>query len=231
MELLAGTSGFSYKEWKGSFYPEKLANADMLRFYAERLSAVELNNTFYRMPRTHVLENWLDQVGEGFRFSVKASRRITHIKRLKGVEDETEYLFSKLTTLGPQLGVVLFQLPPHARKNLERLQTFLELLPDGTPVTFEFRHESWFDDDVFDALRSRNCSLCLADNDGDEPWLTSTADWGYLRLRRTEYSDAALKEWRQRIDAEGWTRTYVFFKHEDAGAGPALATRFLGLKT
>ena len=229
MQLFSGTSGFSYKEWKGNFYPEKLPNGEMLSFYAQRLSSVELNNTFYRMPRTHVLENWRDQVDDSFRFSVKASRRITHIKRIKNCEDETEYLLSKLTTLGKRLGVILFQLPPHLKKDLERLKVFLALLPENTPAAFEFRHSSWFDNDVYAALRERNFALCTADVDDTDhdSTLISTADWGYLRLRKAQYSTAALKMWADRIGEAQWEQGFVYFKHEDDGTGPALASQFL----
>ena len=228
MRLFSGTSGFSYKEWKGNFYPEKLPNDEMLRFYAQKLSSVELNNTFYRMPRTHVLENWLEQVDDNFRFSVKASRRITHIKRIKNCADETEYLLSKLSTLGEKLGVILFQLPPHLKKDIQRLEGFFSLLPNDTPAAFEFRHPSWFDDEVLDALRGRNFALCVADTDDEKDCeLLSTADWGYLRLRKSGYSKKALEHWAHEIEQTSWRRGFVFFKHEDAGSGPALASQFL----
>ena len=228
MQLFSGTSGFSYKEWKGSFYPEKLPNDEMLSFYAQKLSSVEINNTFYRMPRTHVLENWREQVDDNFRFSVKASRRITHIKRIKNCEDETDYLLSKLATLGDRLGVILFQLPPHLKKDMQRLEAFLSLLPEDTPAAFEFRHQSWFEADVYDALRERNFALCTADTDDDEDGvLISTADWGYLRLRRAGYSKTALKQWARKVEQTEWRHGFVFFKHEDGGAGPALASQFL----
>ncbi len=228
MDLHVGTSGFSYKEWKGAFYPEDLPNGDMLGYYAERLGAVEINNTFYRMPSRSVLESWADQVPPSFRFSIKASRKITHFKRLKDTADETAYLIETLGALGDRLGVVLFQLPPNFRCDLERLEAFADLLPATVPAAFEFRHQSWRDEAVHDVLRSRGLALCHADTDEDddeEP--VSTADWGYLRLRRAEYADADLRRWVDRIRAPGWERAFVFFKHEDAGAGPRMAGRFV----
>ena len=165
MDLFSGTSGFSYKEWKGNFYPQNLPNDAMLSFYAQRLPSVELNNTFYRMPRIEVLENWRDQVSDDFRFSVKASKRITHIKRINNCEEETEYLLSKLATLRDRLGAILFQLPPNLKKDLERLKWFCELLPENTPAAFEFRHQSWFDEEIYDLLRDRNFAWCTADGD------------------------------------------------------------------
>ena len=165
MQLRVGTSGYSYKEWKGSFYPEKLKPAEMLGYYAERLPAVEINNTFYRMPKRTVLETWAQQVPESFRFAVKASRRITHFKRLKEVEEETSFLLGNLAVLGERLGVVLFQLPPTLKADLPRLERFLDLLDGGPRAVLEFRHASWLEDDVIDCLRARGVALCLADTD------------------------------------------------------------------
>jgi len=230
MIVYAGTSGYSYKEWKGHFYPEKLPAGDMLSFYAQRLGAVEINNTFYRLPKESVLDGWAAQVPEDFRFSIKASRRITHFKRLKQTDDETAYLLRVLGTLGPMLGVVLFQLPPNFKKDLPRLESFLDLLPPRAPTAFEFRHQSWFDDDVVAVLRDRGCALCLADtDDGDPPPLVDTGSLGYLRLRRADYSDEDLRAWADRIEEQAWDRVFVFFKHEDEAAGPRMAQRFLEL--
>ena len=230
MKLYAGTSGYSYKEWKGSFYPEKLPAAEMLHFYAQQLPAVEINNTFYRLPKAEVLAAWGEQVPATFRFSIKASRRITHLKRLKEAHDETAYLLRTIETLGSRLGVVLFQLPPYLRKDLARLQEFLELLPDATPAAFEFRDRSWLDDAVFEQLRMRDLALCIADTDDERgPSLISTASWGYVRLRRANYTPAQLSVWAEQIKASGWNHAYVFFKHEEEGAGPRLAAQFLQL--
>ena len=230
MNLHVGTSGYSYKEWKGRFYPEDLSAGEMLSHYGTRLNGVEINNTFYRLPKASVLESWAEQVPDGFRFSVKASRRITHFTRLKEeARGPTEYLLSTLETLGPKLGAILFQLPPNLEKDAERLAGFLEMLPAGTPAAFEFRHESWKDEEVRALLRGRGMPIVCADteeSEGDEP-IVSTGGWGYLRLRRPGYDEADLARWAGHVRATGWERAFVFFKHEDEGAGPRMAERFL----
>ncbi len=228
MDLYVGTSGYGYKEWKGPFYPEDLPAEDMLGYYGERLRTVEINNTFYRLPKVSVVESWASQVPPSFRFSIKASRKITHFKRLKNVEEETEYLARTAGRLGDRLGALLFQLPPNFGVDLERLKQFLGILPEGTPAAFEFRHESWNDEAVHDLLRSHGVALCHADTEAvdEEADLVSTASWGYVRLRRPAYGQEDLERWAARIHREAWTRAYVFFKHEDAGAGPRMAARF-----
>lgn len=230
MTLHVGTSGYSYKEWKGSFYPEKLPAKEMLPYYASRLPAVELNNTFYRLPQKSMVQNWKDQVPSNFRFSIKASQRITHFKRLKDVEDETNYLIDTVAVLEDRLGVILFQLPPNMKKDLPRLQAFLECLPATTKAAFEFRHQTWFEDDVLQLLSTSERALCVSDTD-DLPCthIDRTANWGYLRLRRVEYSAENLKTWLGRIRDQNWEEAFVFFKHEDEGTGPKLAGQFLEL--
>ena len=230
MQLYVGTSGFSYKEWKGSFYPEKIPAKEMLAYYASRLPAVEINNTFYRLPQKSMLENWKDQVPERFRFSVKASQKITHFKRLNGVGDETKYLLNTAGALGDRLGPILFQLPPNMKKDLPRLESFLNGLPAGTRATWEFRHPTWLEDDVLELLSRNNHALCIADTD-DMPvtHVDKTADWGYLRLRRVNYSEENLADWLQRVRDQNWREAFVFFKHEDEGTGPRLAGEFLKL--
>jgi uncharacterized protein YecE (DUF72 family) len=230
MRLHVGTSGYSYKEWKGNFYPEDLPAKEMLSYYSRRLPAVEINNTFYRLPQPAMVENWKAQVPETFRFSIKASQRITHIKRLKNVADETKYLLETAAILEDRFGVVLFQLPPNSKKDAERLKDFLTLLPDGTRAAFEFRNESWFDDETRQLLRARNCALVVSDTD-EKPLteIISTAAWGYLRLRRTAYEENDLVEWMNRVRAQTWQDAFVFFKHEDEGVGPKLAAKFLGM--
>ncbi|HET7789715.1 MAG TPA: DUF72 domain-containing protein [Gemmatimonadales bacterium] len=230
MTLYVGTSGYAYKEWKGYFYPEKIAADEMLRFYATKLRTVEINNTFYRMPKEAVVTAWAEQVGPEFRFILKASQKITHFKRLKDVGSELEYFLKAATLLGEKRGPTLFQLPPNMKKDLPRLTDFLALIPKRWRAAFEFRHETWYGEDVYDALRSANAALVLADNDeGPEPAAVATADWGYLRLRRENYDDAALQGWVTRVTSQQWSDTFVFFKHEEAGAGPAMAARFEGL--
>lgn len=230
MKLHVGTSGYSYKEWKGNFYPEDLPAKEMLSYYSRRLPAVEINNTFYRLPQPSMIENWKAQVPARFRFSIKATQRITHIKRLNNVADETKYLLETVSLLEQRLGVVLFQLPPNFKKDLERLKVFLALLKPDLRTAFEFRHESWFDDETFDLLRERDCALVVSDTD-EKPLteIISTARWGYLRLRRTAYDENDLVEWMRRVQNQKWKDAFVFFKHEDEGVGPKLAAQFLGL--
>jgi uncharacterized protein YecE (DUF72 family) len=219
MQILVGTSGYSYKEWKGSFYPEKFKESEMLRYYAERFRTVEINNTFYRLPARETLLRWAEQVPEGFVFVLKASQRITHRQRLKPESAETiAYLFETASALGSRLGPVFFQTPPFFKKDLPRLRDFLAFLPAAHPVAFEFRHETWFDEEVYAALRDRNAALVSADTDksGEEGApVVPTADWGYLRLRRGQYTDADLAAWAGRIRAQPWRRAFVFFKHEE----------------
>ena len=230
MQLRSGTSGYSYDAWTGPFYPEKMKAADRLAFYAERLGCVEINNTFYRLPKASVLEGWREAVPPEFRFVIKASRRITHFKRLKNTEDETGYLLETLAMLQDRLGCVLFQMPPKLAVDLPRLEAFLAILPEGTRAAFEFRNESWCDAAVHTRLAERGCAWVVADADegDDSPTeIVSTADWGYVRLRRSDYKSSDLAAWAERIKATGWKEAFVFFKHEDAGAGPRLAAEFL----
>ena len=229
MRVLAGTSGFSYKEWKGSFYPEDLPADQMLRHYAGQLPAVEINNTFYRMPKASLLAQWAEQVPDGFRFVLKASQQITHRLRLKDAAQPVSYFFDVASTLGDRLGPALFQLPPNLKKDLPRLKDFLALLPPASRCAFEFRHESWFDEEIFAALAERSAALCVAEDEDLATPLRATAGWGYLRLRRQDYDEAALAGWAKKVSAEEWDEAYVFFKHEDGGAGPKLARRFLEL--
>ncbi|HLA77020.1 MAG TPA: DUF72 domain-containing protein [Vicinamibacteria bacterium] len=227
MKVRVGTSGFAYKQWKGSFYPEKLKDPQMLAFYAGRFSTVEINNTFYRMPARPALAKWAEDTPQGFSFVLKAPKRITHEKRLGDVADSVAYLVETASVMGPKLGPLLFQLPPFLKKDLSRLQAFLALLPAGQRAALEFRHQSWFSDDVYEALRAAGAALCFADTDEGRTPSEVTADWGYLRLRRTEYADAALAEWAEEVLSQPWREAYVFFKHEDEGKGPALAERLL----
>ncbi|HXI74757.1 MAG TPA: DUF72 domain-containing protein [Pyrinomonadaceae bacterium] len=228
MNLHVGTSGYSYKEWKGNFYPEDLPAKEMLSYYSRRLPAVEINNTFYRLPQASMIENWKAQVPDDFRFSIKATQRITHIKRLNNCAEETKYLLETAALLEQRLGVVLFQLPPNAKKDIDRLKAFLELLPNETRAAFEFRHESWLDDEIREVLRAKDSALVVSDTD-EKPLteIISTAAWGYLRLRRTNYEEKDLVEWMKRVQNEKWSDAFIFFKHEDEGIGPKLAAQFL----
>ncbi|HSM35524.1 MAG TPA: DUF72 domain-containing protein [Longimicrobiales bacterium] len=226
MILRVGTSGFSYKEWKGSFYPEDLPQSKFLSYYGEHFKTVEINNTFYRMPKPELLEGWASQVGDDFRFVLKASRRITHQGRLKDVGDNVRYLYDVAATLGERLGPVLFQLPPYLKCDVERLRGFLATLPEGARAAMEFRDASWHDNAVFDALREHGVALCIAETPDDATPFESTADWGYLRLRKVAYEAGELEAWADRVREAGWREAYVFFKHEDEGTGPALGKRF-----
>jgi len=227
VEILVGTSGFAYKEWKGKFYPKELPAKDWLPFYAARFSTVEINNTFYRMPKRDVLASWAEQVPGHFRFVIKAPRRITHIKRLRDVESEAAFLFDNLTALGAHLGAVLVQLPPNLPKDVERLDRFLACVPDGIAAAFEFRNPSWHCPEVLDRLRARDFAYAFVDSDEfPDPLLVPTASWGYLRLRRLDYGEEALKAWRGKIAATPWQRAFLFFKHEDEGRGPVFAELF-----
>ena len=228
MKIHVGTSGWSYPEWKGSFYPLDLPAAKMLRFYASRFSTVEVNNSFYRTPSEAVLASWAAQVGPEFQFIMKASRRITHNHRLTDRDGSLGYFLRAVNPLGNRLGPILFQLPPNFEKDAARLASFLDKLPAGSPAAIEFRHASWYDDQIVELLRSHNVALVTVDEDSSEGAgapLVVTSSWGYLRLRRTRYQDTALQSWADRIRALPWERAYVFLKHEEGsprGPAPAL---------
>jgi uncharacterized protein YecE (DUF72 family) len=222
--LLAGASGYAYKEWKGSFYPEKIKPEEMLAWYAERLPTVEINNTFYQMPKVAVLEHWAQATPERFMFAIKASRRITHDARLKAdaAADSVAYLYKTLETLGAKRGPVLFQLPPFLKKDLPRLHDFLQLLPAGHRAAFEFRSDSWFDDEVYALLKAAGAALCLSEReDNAPPPLVETAPWGYVRLRLENYADAELEQWAARLAATRWQEVFVYFMHEPTAPGYA----------
>jgi len=227
MKILVGTSGYSYKEWQGKFYPEKIPPREMLGFYAQRLSAVEINNTFYRMPKEEVLLSWAAQVPDDFILALKAPQVITHRKRLRDVASETEYFCRTVSVLDKKLGPLLFQFPPSFQADRARLQDFLPLIPGHMAAAFEFRHPSWLEDDILDLLRDSGFSLCLADTE-ENPLeeLISTAAWGYLRLRRGDYTAADLSRWLDMILAQNWDQAFVFFKHEAEAKGPEMARRF-----
>jgi uncharacterized protein YecE (DUF72 family) len=219
MQIYTGTSGFSYPEWCGRFYPEALPGAQMLRYYATRLATVEINNTFYRMPNQDTVAAWRDEVPDAFCFAIKASRRITHQKKLIEVRDDVAHLFGVVDVLGQKLGPVLFQTPPFLKKDLAVLRDFLACLPEGRRAAMEFRHPSWFSDDVYGALSERNVALVGGDLEEAEksPPLVATADFGYLRLRRMDYDPAGIADWGARIAAQSWQSAYAFLKHEVLG--------------
>jgi uncharacterized protein YecE (DUF72 family) len=228
MRIYVGTSGYGYKEWKGIFYPEKISAREMLHFYSERFGTVEINNTFYRMPTESVLTSWADQVPDDFVFALKAPQVITHVKRLKNVDAEMDYLFRTISVLGQRLGPVLFQLPKSFHADLPALKNFLALVPRTISCAFEFRSPSWLEAGIVDLLREKGCSLCTPDSDENAATeIISTASWGYLRLRRVDYTEVELSQWMQRILSQKWQRAFVFFKHEEeAGKGPDMAIHF-----
>ncbi len=227
MRLFAGTSGFAYPAWKGSFYPEGLQNGEMLAYYAVRLDAVEINNTFYRMPKSAMFVDWVSKVPDEFSFAIKAPQKITHGARLLDTKPATDRLFEVCAALDRHLGPVLFQLPPQQRTDPERLQHFLQELPPQARVAFEFRHPSWADDAIYTLLGARGAALCVGDSETGSPVpLVPTASFGYLRLRRDEYSELELQQWIARIRDTDWQDVFVFFKHEDEGMAARLALRF-----
>ncbi len=227
MKIYVGASGYGYREWKGKFYPEKISPKEMLRFYSARLNTVEINNTFYHMPKENVLVSWAEQVPRDFIFALKAPQVITHLKRLRNVEAETGYFFRSLSVLDSKLGPVLFQFPKSFHADGPALKAFLDLLPGNVSCAFGFRSESWFDNKIADRLHEKGCGLCIEDTDENPAHkIISTAAWGYLRLRRSDYTDADLLEWRERILSQKWEKVFVFFKHEEEAKGPELAMRF-----
>ena len=224
MVLRIGTSGYSYKEWKGTFYPETIKAADMLSSYAQRLGTVEINNTFYKLPTRKLLDTWAAQVPENFRFVLKVSQKITHFKRLKGVEEETGFLVESVKTLGPKFGALLVQIPPNMARDDERLSAFLELLPRRMKASFEVRNATWMDPAVFALLEKHDVALVASQTDEEpEPKLVRTAQWGYLRLRKSAYTPDELADWSRKIADMGWEEAFVFFKHEQIG--PDLAQK------
>jgi uncharacterized protein YecE (DUF72 family) len=230
-KLLAGASGYSYQEWKGNFYPEDLKPNAMLGWYAERLPTVEINNTFYRMPGTDVLGTWARTTPAHFRFAIKASRRITHMARLKAdsAAEPVAFLYRNLAALGAKRGPVLFQLPPFLKKDLPRLKEFLHLLPEGHAAAFEFRDDSWFSDDVYDALEKTGAALCVSEREGaTAPLPVQTARWGYVRLRLETYSARDLQQWAGRLADTAWSETYVYFMHEPTAPAYAQALMRFG---
>ena len=224
MRVLVGTSGYSYKEWKGPFYPKDLPAGRFLGYYAERLETVEINNTFYRMPTTKLVEGWAGEVPERFTFALKAPQRITHMAKLKDAGETVGIFVRVASVLGARLGPLLFQLPPFLRKDAPLLDAFLAAAPAGVRIAFEFRHVSWFDDEIWETLRKHGASLCVAEGEKIETPVVPTADWGYVRLRRDEYSDAVLDDWAKRIAAQPWKEAFVYLKHDD-GDAPSVAAR------
>jgi len=228
MKLNAGTSGYAFKEWKGSFYPPDLKDDAMLGYYASKFPTVEINNTFYRLPKEGVLHAWAAQVPEPFTFAIKASQRITHHARLKPeCAGAVEFLLKNTAALAGRLGPILFQLPPNLKKDVDRLRAFLDTLPADRRYTIEFRHESWFEDDVFGALRERDIPMCIIEQPDFASPVVSTATWGYARLHRFDYDEVMMRAWVERLAMQPWSEAYVYFKHDEGiGSGPPAVDAF-----
>jgi uncharacterized protein YecE (DUF72 family) len=224
-----GTSGYNYREWKGSFYPADISDKAMLVHYAGRFTTVEINYTFYRMPTVRMLANWARETPDHFRFALKAPRRITHEQRLRSIEDTLAYFCEVAETLGPKLGPLLFQLPPFLRKDVELLEVFLHDLPTGMQSAVEFRHVSWHAEDTYAVLKRFGVALCIADSEERTTPFEATAAFGYFRLRRAAYDDAALRAWIERMEGTAWKDVFVYFKHEERGTGPRYAAQFVTL--
>lgn len=229
MKLRAGTSGYSFKEWRGVFYPEDIKADAMLNFYATKFPSIEINNTFYRLPKESVLEEWASQVPDDFRFTIKASRRITHNSRLKpDCEETVGYLLKNTAVMGEKMGPILFQLPPNMKKDVERLKVFLGFLPENRRYTVEFRHESWWDEDTFSALRDRNVAMTISEQAELSCPVVCTANWGYLRLHKLDYDAAALTQWAKTVSEQTWEDAYIYFKHDEGeGSGPPAVQAFI----
>lgn len=230
MKVWIGTSGFQYTEWKGKFYPEDLPAADMLSFYSGKFSTTEVNYTFHRIPAPKTIENWRTRTPETFRFALKAPQKITHWSKLRDCSDTLEYFCRVVISLGERLGPLLFQLPPTFKKDAAVLSSFLREFP-SMRAAFEFRHESWFDEEIFELLRSRNIALCVADTDTIDTPRQITADYGYLRLRREGYAKTDIERWADfvREQRANWIDAFVYFKHEESGIGPKLAQQMIEL--
>jgi uncharacterized protein YecE (DUF72 family) len=230
MRFLVGTSGYSYKEWKGGFYPEKLPGKQMLGYYAQHFSTVEINSTFRRFPSASTVEAWAEQVPETFRFVLKARQTITHFRRLVNAEEQIDDFINLASLLNQRQGPLLFQLPPNFKKEMGRLEAFLKYVNRRAAIVLQLQHESWYDEEVYDCLRAYSAALCSTDDEGPAcDQVVATTGWGFVRLREDRYTDARLKKWIETLKSQDWNEAYVFFKHEDVGAGPKLASRFLKL--
>ncbi len=229
MNVIAGTSGFAFKEWKGPFYPDDLTDKEMLVYYATRFSTVEINNTFYRMPKESVLLDWAKKVPAGFTFSIKASQRITHHTRLKVESAEhVDYLLKTIAVLGDKLGPVLFQLPPNLKLDLDRLKAFVAHLPRDGKYAIEFRNGSWFVPDVYAVLREFAIPMVVIEQDDFASPAEVTANWGYVRLHKLDYTPGEIVAWARKIKALKWKDVYVYFKHDHGiGSGPPAASAFI----
>ena len=219
-----GTSGWSYKHWRGTFYPENIKVKDHFRYYREHFNTVEINNTFYRLPKKETFMQWKTQVAEDFVFIIKASRYITHMKKLHDPEESTSLFLDHARLLGKKLGAILFQLPPSLKADVGLLEKFIAQLPEVHRYVFEFRHPSWYDDAVYDLLNKYNCAFCIYELDGHQSPVVATADFVYVRLHgpgrkyQGSYSDAALQSWAALC--KGWAKSkdvFVYFDNDEKG--------------
>ena len=231
MQWLVGTSGYSYKEWKGNFYPTNLRAREFLQFYADRFNAVEINNTFYRMPKEETLAGWYNSTPASFKFALKAPQRITHRSRLQDCDKPLQLFLQATQGLKEKRGPLLFQLPPDMPKDAAILRKLLAKFPSESSVAFEFRHPSWLDNEIVEILRTSNAALCISDTDDAPPpekLVIPTASWGYQRLRRTDYTTSQIETWKRILAGQSWSEAYIFFKHEDEANGPRFAMQFMG---
>lgn len=231
MNLWIGTSGFQYAEWKGTFYPEDLSTAKMLPYYAERFATTEINYSFHRIPSAKTIENWFKATPERFKFSLKAPQKVTHFAKLRNCGDTMRFFHQVVCDLEKKLGCILFQLPPSLKKDAALLEVFLNDVPMGMRAAFEFRDASWFSDDIYDLLKAKNLAMCIADSEKLATPNISTADYGYLRLRREDYQDTDITRWADaiRMRTSEWSDAFVYFKHEESGIGPKFAQQMMGL--
>ncbi|MGI8821399.1 MAG: DUF72 domain-containing protein [Chthoniobacterales bacterium] len=231
MNLWIGTSGFQYAEWKGAFYPADLSTAKMLPYYAERFATTEINYSFHRIPSAKTIEGWWKATPERFKFSLKAPQKVTHFAKLRNCGDTIRYFHQVVCDLEGKLGCVLFQLPPALKKDAGLLAAFVADFPEGMRAAFEFRDPSWFADEIYELLRSRNLALCLAESEKLATPVVATADYGYLRLRHQDYADADVERWAAVLRAQHgtWSDAFVYFKHEESGLGPKFAQQFIQL--
>ena len=228
--IFIGTSGYNYPEWKGTFYPEDIPASKMLPYYSQRFSTVEINYTFYRFPSEKALEGWSAATPEGFTFTLKAPRRITHDARLKDCQDLAQAFSVRARSLGNKLGVLFFQLPPSFKVDTDVLDSFLDWAPPDIRVAMEFRHASWHSEDVFRRLRSANVALCIADSERMTTPVEPTADFGYFRLRDDSYQEEDIDSWAEAIvdHSPDWKDVFVYFKHEEKGTGPVFVRQLEG---
>lgn len=228
MKTWVGTSGFQYSEWKGRFYPEKLSKAKMLGFYSSVFNSTESNYTFRSIPSAETIARWVAETPEEFRFSLKAPQRVTHFSKLKECREVMKAFNSSIKGLGGKMGPILFQLPATFKADEKLLREFLKSMPKRLKMAFEFRHDSWLTEKTYSILADKNVALCWADSEEFSVPKVVTADFGYLRLRRKNYTKSALKksadDVRKRSDE--WKEAFVFFKHEETGTGPKFARRF-----